>query len=274
MEDLPSAIAREARARHLRWDEEVWATLLAGPAQRLAAGLEKAGGGAEAAALLESYLRLGAEAVGRGYLYPEALGSSFLGRAWRTLLPEQLPALPPRSRAEALARCWNVAEGLEHEPFWLRRVFDHVGGDRPRLAALDSLLAEVSRRALGPPARRLEGRLDAPWCHLGTDDPRFLPGAVHFVSPTVVCVHDRLRAAAGGREAVTLGVWVEGAPVPLGPVGCTEEVPSAVAGDVVRRVRALDPRVDEVHATAANGFRAALSLDTSQFLVALLPARA
>src|SRR5262245_30986953 len=216
VEDLEAA----ARRRFVNWDEYLWKELMAGPAVELASGLEGAGAGEAARPLLESYLRLGCEAIGLGYLFPAATGvESFFTFAWTQLIPALLPRLPAARAAQALAACWNLGENLESSPPWLRRIFYRLARGLRSLDELGGLAERVGRLALEPPAGSLAAGASSLWISLADEDRRFLPGALHFVAPTVVCVHDRQRTAAGGREAATVGVWLADPPLVLGAMG-------------------------------------------------------
>ncbi|HSB60743.1 MAG TPA: hypothetical protein VLI67_03420, partial [Vicinamibacteria bacterium] len=184
-----------------------------------------------------------------------------------------LAALPPDRQPQAIADCWNLGENLEGSPPWLRRVFLRLCGEERGLGSLAALVEEVSREALVEPAKRLGSQPRIVWIHLAQEDPRFLPGPLHFLAPTVVCVHDRLRRAAGGREAATQGAWLAERPLPLGPMGCAD-VPGNGTPESFERLEDLarrDPRAGDWLACAENAWRAAVTLETSQFLVALLP---
>lgn len=274
---LPDELEREARQRFVKWDAQLWRFVLEGPALRLAQGLTRAGlDEARSKALLESYLRLAAEGIGLGYLFPESSGTqSFLTQAFYRLLPEALPGQPPEAAARTLASAWNLGENLERSPAWLRRLFVRLTAGADALSDLERLVADVTARALQPPARRLEGAFTLHWVHLAEEDGRFLPGAVHFVAPTVACVHDRHRGTAqAGREGVSMGVWLDEQPLLLGALGCGE-TPALDPGLDLALLESLtrqDRRVDSWLAMARNEWRAAVSLETSQFLVALLPA--
>lgn len=273
--DFVAGLEAEARLRFVRWDAALWKEVVAGPARELAESLERARAGPEhGEAVLTSYLRLAREGIGLGYLFPAAAagGENFFTLAWAKLIPRSLAALPPSAQAETLAVCWNLAENLESSPVWLRRIFLRVCASRDSLADLPSLVADVSRRALEEPGRTLGERSGLRWLYLADEDRRFLPGAVHFVAPTVACVHDRHRTAAGGRDAVTMGAWVTDPPLLLGPMGCKES-PSdpGLRIELLEDVSRRDPRAADWFAMAANAWRAAVTLTTSQFLVALLP---
>jgi hypothetical protein len=257
-----------ARGRFVRWDGAVWREVVDGPATELARGLDAAGAGVEAAPLVESFLRLLCEAVGLGYLFPAGAGrDSFFGLAFRTLAPSLIPRLPPPRRAEALASLWNLGENLEAAPVWLARIFFRVARGWSTLEHLEAVVAEVERLAMGPPGGKLGDPLRVEWVGLEAEDRRFLPGRMHFVAPTVLCVHDRVR------PGVSLGVWLSGEPLPLGPMGCGD-APGAgsAAGARWRRVAESDRRFDEPFGAVANAWRAAAALVASQRVVVLLPA--
>lgn len=240
-----------------------------GPARDLAQSLRARGADEKAAQqVLESYLRLACEGIGLGYFYPPELGEGFFTHAFFRLIPTGLAALPPEKRAPALADAWTLGENLEHAPAWWRRMFVRLS-DGASLDALHALVVRASRDALGEPGARLSGRTLHLLIDLGAEDRQFLPGALHFVAPTVVCVHDRHEASS----ARTLGVWLVDPPLVLGPMGCDASVgPSSDRLDVVDQVVKLDPRASDVLNSAANDWRAALTLETSQFLVGVYPA--
>ena len=275
MSDIVAEIEAEARKRFSRWDPELWRQLVEGPARELAASLERAGSApGQADALLTSYLRLASEGIGLGYLFPAAAGAqSFLTLAWTRLVPRSLAALAPDARAEALASCWNLAENLESAPLWLRRIFLRLCASREDIGDLPSLVADVSAKALAQPEAPLGDELALRWLHLADEDRRFLPGGVHFVAPTVVCVHDRHRTAAGGREAATMGAWLSEPPLLLGTMGCTETpADPGLRLELLELMVKRDARADDYFSMAANEWRGAVTLETSQFLVALYPA--
>ena len=268
-------LEEDAARRFVRWDPDLWRSILEGPARALSDGLTAAGGAErDALAILESYLRLVSHGIGNGYLFPaaEVHAQSFFTLAFTELVPRLLPSLPAAEQARALALCWNLGENLESAPRWLRQLFLRTSRELRSLGDLEALVARVQEEAFEPPADRLGPLVRAEWIHLGGEDPRFLPGRVHFVAPSVVCVHDRSRVAAAGRNAVTTGVWLSGAPVLLGPMGCDEVPPNAAeALPQWRRVERDDRRFSDVFASAHNDWRAVASLVTSQYVVALVP---
>ena len=273
MGDLASDLEAEARTRFARFDSKLWRGLVAGPTCALAEKLVAAGTPEpDAQKLIESYLRLGCEAVGLGYLFPESVGRSFFTLAWNRLIPASLAALPPERRAPALAECWNLGENLEQSPLWLRRIALRFAERLPSLEALPSLVGDVAK-TLAEPDGKLGDKPRIEWVHLADDDARFLPGRVQFVAPTVVVVHDRHRAGQEGDEPITMGVWLSDPPQPLGSMGAFPSPPPASdRPDLVGYVERKDPRTTDIRESAVNEWRGALTLETSQFLIALLPA--
>lgn len=267
MADLIAELEEGARGRYVRWDPVLWRRVIDGPARQLAVSLHAAGtDDAAAQKLLESYLRLAREGIGLGYLFPPELGEAFFTHAFFRLLPEGLAALAPEKRAQALADCWNLGENLEHAPAWWRRMFVRLS-DGAALGALHALVVRASRDALGEPEARLDKRTLHLFVDLGAEERRFLPGTLHFVAPTVACVHNRHDATR------TLGVWLVDPPLVLGAMGCEASVgPSSDRLDVVDDVVKQDARANDVLNSAANDWRAGLTLETSQFLVAVYPA--
>lgn len=267
MADLVAELEERARQRYVRWDPALWRRVLEGPARELAESLRAAGADdAAAQRLLESYLRLACEGIGLGYLFPPELGEGFFTHAFFRLLPRSLAGLAPEKRAQALADCWNLGENLEHAPAWWRRMFVRLS-DGAALAALSELVVRAARDALGEPGARLSGRTLHLLIDLGAEDRQFLPGVLHFVAPTVVCVHDRHAASR------TLGVWLVDPPLVLGPMGCAASVgPSSDRLDLVDDLAKQDPRANDVLNSCANEWRAALTLETSQLLVGVYPA--
>jgi hypothetical protein len=178
--------------------------------------------------------------VGLGYLFPASAGrESFFNLAFRTLAPVLVPRLPAEERGRALAGMWNLAENLERAPVWLARIFYRAAWSWRSLASLEGMVAEVARLALDEPSERLGESARTLWVNLGDEDRRFLPGPAHFVAPTVLCVHDRSRAA------ISLGVWIVDEPLSLGPMGCAASPAAEVVG--WWKAIALDARFDEPH---------------------------
>lgn len=266
---LAAALAEEAARRFPRWDAATWDELCAGPATRLARSL-----GPQGHALTASYLRLACEGVGRGYLFPAARTGleNFFTLAFSRILPDELPRLPLPRRPEVLAACFNLGENLESAPAWLRRIFHRLASKRRSLADVEALVDHVRASAIDPPTRPLPAGTTSLWVRLTDDDPRFLPGAMHFLSPTVLCVHDRHRTKAAGREAVTSGVWLDDPPLPLGALACDAAPAPAAPPKALAHLQRKDPRITQLLAGASNTWRSAASLVTSQMIVALYPA--
>jgi hypothetical protein len=270
--DLVADLEAEAERRFARWDRGLWRTVVEGPARGLAEALRSSRAAREEAEpVLAAYLRLACEGIGLGYLFPPAVGQGVFNLAWLELLPAALPGLPARRQLQLLADCFNLAENLEHEPVWLRRVFLRVLARGNDLGDLRALVGRVEKAASGPPATTLGARPRLAWIDLGAEDRSFLPGCLHFLAPAVLCVHDRDLEA---ERPASLGVWLpDDDPLVLGPMGCRENPgPSSDRIELAEEASERDGRAGDVLNCAANAWRAALTLETSQFVVALLPA--
>ncbi len=139
---------------------------------------------------------------------------------------------------------------------------------RLRLSRLPTThpLARIVWEQLAAPLILLRDQPAAMFCPLNV-----IPLATR--TPAVVCVHDRHRGAVAGREAATQGVWLSETPVLLGAMGCQEAPEVERAGlYLLKDVERKDPRADEWFASAANEWRVAATLHTSQHLVVLVPA--
>ncbi|WP_205525521.1 hypothetical protein [Pyxidicoccus trucidator] len=264
-----------ARGRFVRWDSALWRELLEGPVAKLGQALAASRGApAKSEELLRGYLKLGAEAIGLGYLYPASAGrQNFFTLAWSDLLPRMLADVREAERAGVLAQLWNLGENLESAPPWVQRIFCRVGAELTSLTDIEARLRDTASMAMEPPKTKLGNKTQPFFVHLAAEDSRFLPGAVHFLAPTVLCVHDRHRKASGGREAATQGLWLtDGAPMRLGAMGC-RETPEVTREQTpgLTWLTWHDARVDEWFATAVNDWRAAGTLPTSQFVVVLVP---
>jgi hypothetical protein len=269
--DFVAQLEADAARRFVRWDAALWRTVVEGPARALAGSLRAARAPeAHAQRVLEAYLRLACEGIGLGYLFPPRVGENVFTFAWLTLLPRALPALPPGGQLQALAHCWNLGENLEHAPVWLRRVFLRVLAREDGLGDLPALVARVSQQAVGTPGAKLGPKPRIVWVDLGAEERSFLPGTLHFVAPAVLCIHDRL---SPGERPASLGVWLAEEPLVLGPMGCRETPgPSSERLDLLEDLSRRDLRANDALNCTANEWRAGVTLETSQFVVALLPA--
>ncbi|MDY7232462.1 hypothetical protein [Hyalangium rubrum] len=272
--EFVQALEANAQGRFVRWHPLLWRELLDGSAQRLAEALDATGSDAgEAEALWRTYLKLGAEAIGLGYLYPESAGrKNFFTLAWSNLVPRLLAQVSPTERPQVLAQLWNLGENLESAPPWVQRLFCRVGEELPSLENIESRLRERTATAMEEPEKQVGYSAHVHWVDLSREDGRFLPGPLHFLAPSVVCVHDRHRGAVAGREAATQGVWLTEQPMLLGAMGCSEtpEVEKQGMG-LLSDVERGDPRTGEWFSSAANTWRVAATLHTSQWLVVLVP---
>ncbi|MFY2556344.1 hypothetical protein ACN469_01765 [Corallococcus terminator] len=274
MSGLADELEASAKGRFVRWDADLWRALLEGPARQLGESLSQKGASPdEAEELLRAWLRLGAEAIGLGYLYPATAGrQNLFTLAWTDLVPRLLSGVPEAQRAGVLAQLWNVAENLESAPPWVQRLFYRVSQRLGSLTGIEERLRETAALAMEPPTMKLGDKAQPFLVDLSREDSRFLPGPLHFLAPTVLCVHDRHRHAVAGREAATQGLLLSDTPILLGAMGCREAPEKTLQQSPhLSTVTWRDPRVDSWFATVTNDWRAAGTLDTSQHVVVLVP---
>lgn len=206
-DDLRAAVLhyeREGARRFARWDADLYQAFVDGPGARLFGALWGEGARSPGEALFEAYLRLVVEAIGCGYVDAASLKKADKDdeRPPRSLmallLTEHIPALLPRApageRPALLAKAWNLAEGLLGEPVWLNRAVAGALVSIDSLNDLDKRILRVLEAAIVPRAR---ASLAGPFAVRAVDtrevDHAFLPGAMHFSAPALLCVHDRKR---------------------------------------------------------------------------------
>lgn len=218
---LVAAVTTEAAAQHARFDAAVFHAVMGLSGAQLAAAIAGSDG---APALLRSYARLVAEAIGAGLLDHARVDAQTGGDGPRDLLawglvraaPTLLPKCDPARRPHHLAALWNLGEGILREPPWLNT---YASTFVPAVTDLDALPAYLTA-LLDPVVRaRPTARWKGPFT-AAVADPRalldaFLPGALHLAAPSVVCLHDR-------RDATHLALlFAAGTPARLfGPVPC------------------------------------------------------
>lgn len=260
-------LSRDAALKHARWSDATWRELVEGPAALLE---QQLGAGGEA--VLRAYLGLCAEGVALGYLFPHSTeANGFLNVAFRAVVPTQLARLPEPLRLSTMAALWNLGENLEAQPYWISAVFLKRLQSLSQLenleAFVDDVTSAISRTpAPGTPLTKMY------WMDASQPDARFLPGAMHFIAPAVVCVHDRLRTAVAGRPAVTSAVWLSETPLGLGPTRC-EEAPAVthVPSLDLSSVQRADPLIDDPFSTVRGDAGLIITLRTSQRIIAVVP---
>ena len=191
---MTSTSSKKRRAaRFVRWDARLWREIVEGPAAGAADGADEPGGERGARRPTCAWR---ARASGSATCSRRRRGrEGFMTLAFLELVPQLLAVPPSGRRTRSWRALWNLGENLESAAVWLRRIFLRLFAAIARLDDLEALRRRrLEPQALAPPAAPLGARRAAVWIGLGAEDRRFLPGAVHFVAPTVVCVHDRSRA--------------------------------------------------------------------------------
>ncbi len=278
-------IAEAAARRFPRWAPETWRALVDGPAKELVVALHlEECDGEHQESILEAYLKLAAEAVGLGYLYPvDDVGRpNFFSFAWFEVLPAHLASLQPQRQAEVLSACWNVGENLETRSPWFQRLFLELLSERgTRLETFEEDVRRITEAIMESPSEELdEDDFEVCWIWLGEEDARFLPGALDFIAPRVAVVYHRHNGLDGRPKGAKM-VWLGQEPKVLGDAGAElyeesaadgqEERGTATAGAWDWQKARSEPGMSAVYVSAQNPWRAICTLRTSQFLVAAYP---
>ncbi len=198
LEELAPQIAAEGKRLHAQWDQARFDELTRGPAVSLRDALARQPDSTNAATLT-AYLKLLREALGAGYLkHHQTLNSdgpirsSFLEFGLLHLIPEFLHVEPPHARLDALAKIWNLGEGLLNGPAWMDRYVSAFTSELGRVGDAESFLLRVLGPALSPsePAS-WEGPLQIAVLDARPAHDPFLPGDMVLAAPSVLCIRDR-----------------------------------------------------------------------------------
>ena len=196
------AAARDASARHARWDAATFATLVEGPARQLWESIRSQPLGAQT---LAAYLNLLREAVATGYVRGHAWAGrpptdhhspprSCLEHCLVTIVPDGLPQIPPDGRVALLAKIWNLCEGLLREPAWVDRYVVSRLGELAALSGIEEFLVTVLEPVLEPaPPAQWRGPFRATVLDLRPSADDLLPGHMTLAAPTLLTIQDRTR---------------------------------------------------------------------------------
>ena len=141
--------------------------------------------------LIAGYLRLLAEALVSGYL-----DQSFFHHVWVEHVPATLGDLVPPVQLPALAKAWNLCEGLAREPEWLGE-YVNAQARTEAIGPLDQLDRFVAR-VLEPALQPVQATSLAPPFRVSVLDPRpqddeLVPDELVLCAPHVVGIKDLRR---------------------------------------------------------------------------------
>jgi hypothetical protein len=205
---LQGIVRDRSAGTHARWDDELYARLIAGPCGQLWHALETQPEGVRERSVL-SFLTLVASGIGAGCISdgpPRTLLAGLVGNLVPWLLRTD-----PACHAGIVASIWNLAQGARGEALWMEQYL------LARLAELDDPLclpaqaAQLLRPALEPqPDARWQGPFEAQQIDLAQTLPDFLPGQITMVTPSLARIADRRREVSVG---VLLSPWRQETPV-------------------------------------------------------------
>jgi hypothetical protein len=269
-------LRRDGPRRFARWDAALFEALVAGPGRTLAAALV---GQPDAVAAVAAYLSLLHQGVGTAAVRRAGAGADGWGGFLERCLLEQVPALLPRvpagKRVAALAKAWNLGEGLAREPAWLGHYVCASAAALGGLEELDDFLVRTLEPVLSaPPAASWQGPFAVTVIDLRPLHEDFLPGELVLAAPTVLRVKDRRRAGAevgvllghGGRSKA-LGLMSGLGEFPDSgdrPAVAFQDGQALIAGQPVAVPRL---RRCHRHAVARCGFVAACAVDSQRLWI-------
>lgn len=199
LQALKDGVRADAKRRHARWDDDVFAQAASWTAGHLWRTLKKHPAKVRDGSML-IYLNAIASGIGCGYITarngtPDTLIEAFVCR----LMPRWFAASPPKTHAGIAVTAWNLAEGARREAAWMEQyLLARVGEFRDPMA-----LEQTALDLLKPV---LEPQRDAAWkgpfkvtvVDMAKQAQSFLPGEISMVTPSLVQVGDRRHRTAFG----------------------------------------------------------------------------
>jgi hypothetical protein len=277
-----TAIVDEWRRRHADCALEAFAQVVTTRGVVLAAGL---GDVPDSDRVIDAYLRLVAEALQLGYLDRATCArledgpappTNLLAHCLLEVIPQRLPACAADRQLGLLAQIWNLGEGLLRQPPWMARIASALLPEVDNLEHLGPALAEKLEPLLSPPrSSSFAGPFAVQMLDLREVDDDFLPGAMHAATPTVICVHDRVRRGRYGAVALA----ARGGCRSLGTTPCLADEPAEIRdpidvqiGDGRARIASHDVALPTVHAesahlTLASGFVVVSAVDSQRLWI-------
>jgi hypothetical protein len=264
-------LTADGARRFAGWDPGLFAALVEGPAARLAAATDSV--------TVAGYLRLLQESVGTGLVRRAAPGpdgwTGFLERCLVERVPALLPATSAGNRLPALAKLWNLGEGLSREPAWLDRYAAARADGLDNLLLVEGFLIRTLDPVLAPaPAATWAGPFAVTVLDFRPLHDDFLPGEVRPAGPCVLGIADRrhpdlwagVLLRPGGKSEL-LGLTGR-----LGDYADDRPLPAVAFGDGTVRVAGhavAVPTLRRCHryAAVAAGFVAAAAVDSQRLWI-------
>ncbi len=134
--------------------------------------------------------------------------NSFLEYCLLKEIPLTLSQVPAAQQLELITKIWNLGENIRQETPWMGLYILSRAEELPALTKIENFLIEIIAPLLRPPEKARPpyrvSILDGRDIH-----DNFLPGDMHQVAPSVVCVHDRRLDGVYG------GIFMNNAPKTL-----------------------------------------------------------
>ena len=203
--------------QYAHWDNELFMDICKGAAQLCWNSIRKQSNRDK---VFAAYMELIREGIGCAYI-TQSLSSGhykyliknqktlnkFLGITWKSFLeyclikemPLTISQVPAQQQLDLMVKVWNLGENIRQETPWKGLYILSRAEELPTLTKIEKFLVDTMAPLLRPPA---PARWQPPFrvsiidgCDIHDD---FLPGDMHQVAPSVICVHDRRLAGVYG----------------------------------------------------------------------------
>ncbi len=178
-----------------RWSPAAWNSLVTLVLPTVLPELKKQLSDTESSAVIEGYLKLVAQGIGRGHLFPhgENIFPNFFIFSWEKLVPRWLiQSSTVTEKLEVMARLWNLSESLKEQPAWIEHLLiaglnssSRMDDIAVELQNINSLVMEAKTPTLTPQDKIENFRyvsIDFP------TSPFFLPHQIIVEAPGLLAV--------------------------------------------------------------------------------------
>jgi hypothetical protein len=198
-EAIIESVRAEAKQRHARWDDAVFAEYIGWEPGYIWRALDK-----QSAKIRERsvriYLNLIASGVSAGYLATRASEPQTLAEFFISVrMASWLARVPPGKHAEVAATAWNIAEGARNQASWIEQYLLARAREFDDPLKLEQKALELLKPVIEPQADAVwKGPFTVTVIDIGKSIEGFLPGAMSMITPSLIRVEDRRRKSAAG----------------------------------------------------------------------------
>lgn len=178
-----------------RWSSATWELLVVKVLPNLSNQLKTQITDHETSLVIEAYLDLVAQGIGRGYFFPHPENEfpNFFIFAWeRLLLPWISQSTNASEKIDTIAKLWNLALSLNQHPPWIESILISKLTEKSKLSditielkKIESLMFETSGLAITP---KTDPKILKYKTVKFSNSPYFLPDSLKFEAPTLLTV--------------------------------------------------------------------------------------